>query len=253
MIVKHNFSNVITNPKREHFFEFFTQSKNAIDKLVETLSIVEEAEDEFEELDELEGQTLEDIKAIGFFATGGFSVKPAMFICARDVMLHITKYNKLLNEHLGFGMFFDEKGHDTLNKLCTQIIAELCYLLWFEFDMELQLEKLGASEEYIDEIVKMYCDSFGIAQKTILEFVKNTRSVYPFHLSIFDDYPEFEAEFEAIMGPYLGSLIEKDLTLKQIKDVINGNIKPEELIEQLSGQEIDDMPAYEEIKPMNKF
>lgn len=253
MIVKHNFSNVITNPKREHFFDFFTQTKNAVDKLIETLSIVEEAEDEFEELEELEGQTLEDIKAIGFFATGGFSAKPAMFVCARDVMLHITKYNKLLNEHLGFGMFFDDESHATLNKLCTQIISELCYLLWFEFDMEMQLDKIAAGEDYIDEIVKMYCDSFGFKQEDILTFVQNTRKDYPFHLSIFDDYPEYEADFEAIMGPYLGSLIEKDLTLKQIEKVIAGEIKPEELIELLSGQEIDDMPAYEDVKPMNKF
>lgn len=241
MIVKHEFSNIIITPKRENFFDFLTQARNTVSKLKETLNILNDAEagdiDEFDELDALECQKIEDYEALVHFSTGGYTAKTSMYVCTKDIVFHISKYNNILSECIGYGVFLTEDSRNTIREYCRVILSEIAYVLWFEFDIEPQLEALNSSEELIDEIIKMYCDSFSYTQLEILEDIRKLREEFPFHLSIFDDYPEYQADFEAVMGPYMGSLIEKDLTVDQIQKVISGEITPEALVESFQGQE----------------
>jgi hypothetical protein len=243
MIVKHDFSNLVMTPKRENFFDFFLQAYDAINKLQSTIDVIDDYHsgelDELDELDELENQNLDSVEAIVLFSRGGFSTKPAMYICARNVVVHINDYNTFLSEHVDYGMTLEDSEQDLLSAKCKKIISELLYLLWYEFDVEEQLNRIKAGEDFIDEIVKMYCDSFCIEQKVILENIETLRDKFPFHLSIFEDYPEYESQFEALMGPLLGAVDEAKISIELVKKVIDGRLTPDELLEELNGLDAD--------------
>ena len=80
----------------------------------------------------------------------------------------------------------------------------------------------------------------------IVKFAKDTRQAFPFHLSIFDDYPELEEDFEAIMGPDLGALIGVDLTIEQVRKIISGAMTPEELLAQVAsyGEDLKELDQF---------
>lgn len=250
MIIKHEFSNNITTPKREQFFSFFMQLKSGIEILKETLNIEDEAEsgdlDPFDELDALGMQKINDLQGLVNFARGSYSAKPAMYVCARDTLAHLKNYNKLLSDYVGFGMFLDEESRAVLRNTSTKIISEMAYMLWFEFDLDVHEEKIANGEDYIDEIVKMYCDTYSVSVEQIVKFAKDTRQAFPFHLSIFDDYPELEEDFEAIMGPDLGALIGVDLTIEQVRKIISGAMTPEELLAQVAsyGEDLKELDQF---------
>lgn len=243
MIVKHECSNLITTPKREHFYDFLIQAINVIAKSKETLEIISEVDsddyDPFEEIEALEGQTYDDVQGISSFASGGISSNPSITIGVRDAITHINKFNTIITEYIDCGLFLDDEQHEILQIYCERIISELAYAIWFEFNVSNHLDTINSDDAYLDEIIKMYVDSLQVDLESFLENIKNTREQYHFHLSVFDDAPELEAEFEAIMGPYMGSLAEVDLTLPLVKKVINGKLSPIELIEELTMQTVD--------------
>lgn len=256
MIIKHAGSNLITIPKREHFFEFFVQARNCINKLKETKSILEDAAegdiDCFEELDALESQRIEDYSGLSIFVKNAVTTNNSVFVCARDVVNHINLYNEKITEFTGYGITLEGEDRKLLSERVHKIISELLYMLWFEFNAEEQLEQLEAGNDYIDEIVKMYCDTFSLNQKNVLLTLKKEREEFPFHLSIFDDYPEYESDFEAVMGPSLGSLADKEITIMQVKAVINGSITPEELVDTLSDP-TNASDSSDDVKTLNSF
>lgn len=141
----------------------------------------------------------------------------------------------MVSDFVDDGLFLADDECEQLNKMLNQIISELVYSIYYEFDIPTHVQKLEADEDYVDEIIKMYCDSYSIPMRDIITQIAEDKVKYPFRLSIFEDYPEYEADFEKIMGPLVGSLMENDkLTLEQVKDVINGKITPEALVESFS-------------------
>lgn len=242
-IEKHEVGTALAVPKREQLLDFFVQSLSCIEVAKETLAIIDDARagdiDEEDELDSLDGQKFNDFRGIQIFAVGGFSAIPSMHVCARDVTHHMEVYNNTLADTVGFGLFLDDEQHDALEKSCKLIISELAYLLFFEFRVEEQLQLAGSDDEFIDEIIKMYCNSYSIDSISILQKIESLHNEFPFHLSIFDDFPEYESDFEAIMGPLMASCIGKDFDIASVKNVINGKVTPEEFIESLSGMDAD--------------
>ena len=257
MIVKHEFSNAIMTPKREHFFLFFTQTKNCIEKCKETLDILADAIngelDEDEELDALDCQKLNDYSGIQDFARGSFSAKPAMYVCARNTLLHIQSYNDIIDNYVTMGIYLNDEERNALKTLCTKIISELAYMFWFEFDIDEHIAQLELGNDYVDEIVNMYCDTYSLDKKNIIQFAKDTRTAFPFHLSIFDDYPEYEADFERLIGPDIGLLNGKDISIDKIKAVIDGSLPVEDFIDEILSLDVSADNAKAEMQAMENF
>ena len=239
MIVKHEGTNLIMNPKREDFFEFFVQAIASIrcvkDCFEITDGIMNGDIDGFDGLDELEQNKFIDVAALENFAYKGFSKYQSIAVVIRYALGTIAGFNKMVSDFVDDGLFLADDECEQLNKMLNQIISELVYSIYYEFDIPTHVQKLEADEDYVDEIIKMYCDSYSIPMRDIITQIAEDKVKYPFRLSIFEDYPEYEADFEKIMGPLVGSLMENDkLTLEQVKDVINGKITPEALVESFS-------------------
>lgn len=239
MIVKHEGTNLIMNPKREDFFEFFVQAIASIRRVKDCFEITDGIMngdiDGFDGLDELEQNKFIDVAALENFAYKGFSKYQSIAVVIRYALGTIAGFNKMVSDFVDDGLFLADDECEQLNKMLNQIISELVYSIYYEFDIPTHVQKLEADEDYVDEIIKMYCDSYSIPMRDIITHIAEDKVKYPFRLSIFEDYPEYEADFEKIMGPLVGSLMENDkLTLEQVKDVINGKITPEALVESFS-------------------
>ena len=239
MIVKHEGTNLIMNPKREDFFEFFVQAIASIRRVKYCFEITDGIMngdiDGFDGLDELEQNKFIDVAALENFAYKGFSKYQSIAVVIRYALGTIAGFNKMVSDFVDDGLFLADDECEQLNKMLNQIISELVYSIYYEFDIPTHVQKLEADEDYVDEIIKMYCDSYSIPMRDIITQITEDKVKYPFRLSIFEDYPEYEADFEKIMGPLVGSLMENDkLTLEQVKDVINGKITPEALVESFS-------------------
>lgn len=239
MIVKHEGTNLIMNPKREDFFEFFVQASASIRRVKDCFEITDGIMngdiDGFDGLDELEQNKFIDVAALENFAYKGFSKYQSIAVVIRYALGTIAGFNKMVSDFVDDGLFLADDECEQLNKMLNQIISELVYSIYYEFDIPTHVQKLEADEDYVDEIIKMYCDSYSIPMRDIITQIAEDKVKYPFRLSIFEDYPEYEADFEKIMGPLVGSLMENDkLTLEQVKDVINGKITPEALVESFS-------------------
>lgn len=239
MIVKHEGTNLIMNPKREDFFEFFVQAIASIRRVKDCFEITDGIMngdiDGFDGLDELEQNKFIDVVALENFAYKGFSKYQSIAVVIRYALGTIAGFNKMVSDFVDDGLFLADDECEQLNKMLNQIISELVYSIYYEFDIPTHVQKLEADEDYVDEIIKMYCDSYSIPMRDIITQIAEDKVKYPFRLSIFEDYPEYEADFEKIMGPLVGSLMENDkLTLEQVKDVINGKITPEALVESFS-------------------
>lgn len=239
MIVKHEGTNLIMNPKREDFFEFFVQVIASIRRVKDCFEITDGIMngdiDGFDGLDELEQNKFIDVAALENFAYKGFSKYQSIAVVIRYALGTIAGFNKMVSDFVDDGLFLADDECEQLNKMLNQIISELVYSIYYEFDIPTHVQKLEADEDYVDEIIKMYCDSYSIPMRDIITQIAEDKVKYPFRLSIFEDYPEYEADFEKIMGPLVGSLMENDkLTLEQVKDVINGKITPEALVESFS-------------------
>ena len=239
MIVKHEGTNLIMNPKREDFFEFFVQAIASIRRVKDCFEITDGIMngdiDGFDGLDELEQNKFIDVAALENFAYKGFSKYQSIAVVIRYALGTIAGFNKMDSDFVDDGKFLADDECEQLNKMLNQIISELVYSIYYEFDIPTHVQKLEADEDYVDEIIKMYCDSYSIPMRDIITQIAEDKVKYPFRLSIFEDYPEYEADFEKIMGPLVGSLMENDkLTLEQVKAVINGKITPEALVESFS-------------------
>ena len=239
MIVKHEGTNLIMNPKREDFFEFFVQAIASIRRVKDCFEITDGIMngdiDGFDGLDELEQNKFIDVAALENFAYKGFSKYQSIAVVIRYALGTIAGFNKMVSDFVDDGLFLADDECEQLKKMLNQIISELVYSIYYEFDIPTHVQKLEADEDYVDEIIKMYCDSYSIPMRDIITQIAEDKVKYPFRLSIFEDYPEYEADFEKIMGPLVGSLMENDkLTLEQVKDVINGKITPEALVESFS-------------------
>ena len=87
MIVKHEGTNLIMNPKRENFFEFFVQALASIRRVKDcfeiTEGIIDGDIDGFDGLDELEQNKFIDVNALESFAYKGFSKYQSIAVVIR--------------------------------------------------------------------------------------------------------------------------------------------------------------------------
>ena len=195
MIVKHEGTNLIMNPKREDFFEFFVQAIASIRRVKDCFEITDGIMngdiDGFDGLDELEQNKFIDVAALENFAYKGFSKYQSIAVVIRYALGTIAGFNKMVSDFVDDGLFLADDECEQLNKMLNQIISELVYSIYYEFDIPTHVQKLEADEDYVDEIIKMYCDSYSIPMRDIITQIAEDKVKYPFRLSIFEDYPEY--------------------------------------------------------------
>lgn len=169
MIVKHEGTNLIMNPKRENFFEFFVQALASIRRVKDcfeiTEGIIDGDIDGFDGLDELEQNKFIDVNALESFAYKGFSKYQSIAVVIRYALGTIAGFNKMVSDFVDDGLFLAEDECEQLNKMLNQIISELVYAVYYEFDIPTHAVK----EERVDKtvILALVRDRYTILQKAV--------------------------------------------------------------------------------------
>lgn len=248
LIEKHEFSNLIHKPEHTDFVAFVLEAVDIIhvvDELKNTmLQGLDKSIDNFDELDILEMSVIDNFATINKCANGVYSVISPVNTCIQNICINIQNLNTLINHLLELGIFPDDDYRKRVISLCNYINGALLYVLWYDykvFQTAYAIES-GSSSVIVDEALKTYCNAnFLDLDSFILELVQ-LHDKYHFVLSVFEDCPELEEQFINIVGPLLGAVHESDLTIKDVKDVCEGILTPEDLINKQA-----------ELEPMDEF
>ena len=144
-------------------------------------------------------------------------------------------YEQWNKEHDERDLFFD-KGSELMDKLETILSRDLC-----------------------EEIYDKFCKHYGLNPEEYTKSINDLRSIYKIKLNFFDEYPELEEPFEAMMGPNIINIDEDKITLDIVKQVLKGDISDQQAYEILKedGEQSDDLaqstPFNNALPGMNMF
>lgn len=237
-IVKtHEYSKALTSAKSDDFYNFIDNSLDIISTLRNVLEVIEEATnnelDQWSEIDAYEESTIEDYSSILVIKQGRFSRYASINHCYGTLINQIDAYNQKMSNFLSLGLYANDTWRENMAKRCKDIISILMYTIWYDYDVEKTAQDCCYSEDVeIDMALSSYCDAKDIDKYKFIEDLVKYRTEYKYSFSIFEDYPEFEEPFICIMGPYLGGVDDTRLTIQQVRDVCDGRLTPEELIEE---------------------
>ena len=117
------------------------------------------------------------------------------------------------------------------------VLKNLLFIVYFEFDMGSVNYEEKDGRYYIDEIYDKYCKQYGLDPEEHTKTIEDLKSVYKIKLNFFDEYPTLEEPFETMMGP--------KITLDIVKKVITGEMSDQQAYEILrdGSDDDDDIPS----------
>lgn len=238
MITKHESDNTIKKVTNDEMIEFFREALHLIKLSHEIISIGEDFEseeiDEDDEIELLEDCINEDINAIIMYKNSCLSIYSSINFYMQDLLELITTNNKNIQSICDSGVYVTEEWRNLLKDQNEKIIGGMCYVLWYDFQFEKYVETSSAGDAVVDNILKGYCDAENVTVDSVVSYIMQMKKEYKFKLLVFDECPEKEEPFIAVMGPYLGNLDQSKLTMALVDKVLSGDITPEELCSQLA-------------------
>lgn len=244
MKIKHEGNVNLSKIVNEDLVKFITESLEVIEDCKTIIENINEKRsgdiDEFDLLETFDDPTFVNTLSIQHFRNCLLSIHPGINYYMQDIVLLINNVEKNYKKVGDTGVFLSEETENLFINECTEIIGGLCHVLWYEFKIEdflrdFEIDDKGVSSE-IDEIFAEYCDGVGIEPEKVARYVRDLRQDYKFTLRIFDQYPEYQEEFESIMGPYIVGFAEDVLEIDDVLSVIRGDVTPEELCQELEGR-----------------
>lgn len=187
--------------------------------------------DEFELMDEITSYAVFDYNNLSVCKT-----------CAASVNQVVNKYLKQVLANLGV---FSENlscatdcvfqiGDDELQTLIDQaynVVSGMVFFVMVEFNV---FSLIGAttSDYEIDEVFDGYCRKNQLDPIAEADKLLALSKEYKMRIDLFDSCPELEDQFYIIMGPNVIGIDFSMLTLDMVRDVLSGDITPEELVAQ---------------------
>lgn len=154
----------------------------------------------------------------------------------------------------------DDKELESLLSLTYDVIAGFVFMFWSDYGCCETMRSVTSKEEPVfDEIVYNYFAKFTIAQDkrhekciAFAEDVEENAKLFKIKLAIFDDIPEKEEEFRAIVGPDIGRIDPAKLTITIVNRVCDGDMSVDDLLDECSrtlkdGDEGSDGDDYEDV------
>lgn len=257
MIKEHVYNNTLKKYNTVELVSVVKELVTCLQKSVETLRVLGRLQDgeidEFDALEELELSECSDVAKVREYAYYASSTMDVINRVLRRCFGYaidgekteqgtIDLLNKNINTVVDDWAGLTEDDIQVFNDLCTRIAADTAYVLKFEFGLEKTIEDYKENgknelEADIDYVFRTYCDKYDLDLILECDEIVELSKIYKPILPVFDDYPELEEAFEAVVGPYLADVDSNSLTLDIVKKVLNGDIKPEELYKLFENEE----------------
>ncbi len=217
-------------------------------------------DDDIDELLEIiEAAEIQNFDAIVKFYNHCYSTWDSLNAYIKNTLVIIKEFNVIVTKYSSSWTCPSFRDLNTLSTYGKDIIKNLLFIVYFEFDMESVNCQEKDERFYIDEIYDKFCKHYGLNPEEYTKSINDLRSIYKIKLNFFDEYPELEEPFEAMMGPNIINIDEDKITLDIVKQVLKGDISDQQAYEILKedGEQSDDLaqstPFNNALPGMNMF
>lgn len=236
MVINHKINKAIASIKKEHLVGFFEESRNSI----EILTALRDAFDAYEEgsmdadglYETVSSSEIQAFYAEIYYLTAS-SFIPSISKHAMSLCKLICEYNEKVKYFNDNFLYLEDSDIATFRNYTYTILAGLLFIIYFDF----HLDDIVAGNEDIDEIYDYYCKQNDLVAALDAIDVNNLRRVYRLKVDIFDEYPEYEDAYDAIVGPYRFDIDEEQLTIEHVKRLVSGEIDVFGLIREVPASE----------------
>jgi len=239
MIKKHEKSTVVVNVSSEKLNEFFKECVSTIRCLKGLYGSITEFEggslgdDElYDILDDLYLKTSNIILVSDCFT----SVIDAHNKYLRNTAYVLEKFTGNVRAIVDSGVYPNGQEVKILKEEVYSVVGGLSYFLVFDFAIKGLLDDLksGIKSFSIDEVFAGYVKAHSLnAVQLAMELYKCYED-FKFRLDVFEEYPEYEGDFERVMGPDYNLIPEGVLDIGMVREVISGSVTPAELLQMLN-------------------
>lgn len=202
-------------------------------------------DDETDDLLEiLEDAEIQDYDCINLFYSHCYSTWDSLNAYLRTTVFTIIEFNKLINKLTSSWTCPTMEELKKIHNYARSILTNLLFIVYFEFDMD-SVNNLVDGRYYIDEIYNKYCMQYGLDPEEHTKVISELKYVYRIKLDIFDEYPELEESFEAIMGPNYANIDEEKLTIQIVKGVLSGEMSELEAYDLIKREDVELDPTID--------
>ena len=200
------------------------------------------SDDEIDELLEIiEAAEVQNFNAIIKFYNHCYSTWDSLNAYIKNTLVTIKEFNLIVKKYSSSWTCPSYRDLSTLSSYAKDVIQNLLFIVYFEFDMESVNCQETDGRFYIDEIYDKFCKHYGLDPEEYTKSINDLKSIYKIKLSFFDEYPELEEPFETMMGPKMINIDEDKLTLEIVKQVLSGELTDQQAYEILKeGDETGD-------------
>lgn len=240
---EHHYSSIIRQFSTHDLVQLVYELHNALLTCVNTeqqiKKLKKEEIDAFDFMSEIEMLTITDFNTIIEYTNGVCSDYSSISRCLRNAIGFnedgfVYRYNEVITDIVDAWAGATDEELQALEEYTTELAGIFSHVLRYEFDLNGALKSYldhdkNKEEMDIDVVFEQYCSKYNLDVIKTIESIIAINSVYKATLPIFDDYPELEEPFEAIMGPYLADIDPDALTMDIVKGVISGDIMPSQV------------------------
>lgn len=249
MIKKHEINTVIGHPALSDLEYYLSEAMSVCNQLVALLTAVNEFyEDQDDDalLDEIDTAAVMQYNGIHIFYDCRLSTCSAINKYLGKTLVLMDKLHEMLEKFSLTSMTpVDDDGEDGLKcfkAVIQRCIAGLTHFMCYEFDLFSYVDDFtnGNEKPDIDEVYHgVTAKSNNIDAKTKAIELCSLALKFKQKLEIFDEFPDKEAPFEKIMGPFAAELNEENLTVDLVDKVIDGVLSPQELLDITNPEDVD--------------
>lgn len=243
MLVKHEIRNMIATLGSDNLFMAFSEAVDLFHDSKEVYRVLLKLRsgemDGMDAADEVEDFSALTVTNLNLFCMWRSSTNMLINRYLDRVFANLKVYSKNLSmaSDCLFNILPEELDH--LIQQTYNIVSGMVFFCVFEFDI---LDVLGDSGD-IDEVLHNYCARNCIEPKHLAEEFKAATEEFRLKFDVFDSFPELENPFMKIMGPSIVGVDDTLLTLDMVRDVLDGTLSPEGLVEQLNALDEDQEAA----------
>lgn len=245
MIIEHKISRLIRDVSKDEiqsFLRIMIGMKARLEIIWDAITDYGDGAADIEDVvDAMDANRLADINVLKELANSRVSMNNSFNNYFCRIVLKIST----LADNMKLACDIGDMDDDELKVIRDGVhdsLAGVLYVLLWEFGCfdTYSTAKEKPEDPVIDELlyreIGRNIASVNGAVACSVEFAENVRNkstVFKMKLDIFDKAPEKEAPFEAVLGPRIGDIDQKKLTMEMVDDIISGKMLAEELVEKI--------------------
>lgn len=150
-------------------------------------------DDDIDELLEIiEAAEIQNFDAIVKFYNHCYSTWDSLNAYIKNTLVIIKEFNVIVTKYSSSWTCPSFRDLNTLSTYGKDIIKNLLFIVYFEFDMESVNCQEKDERFYIDEIYDKFCKHYGLNPEEYTKSIDDLRSIYKIKLNFFDEYPELD-------------------------------------------------------------